>query len=170
MPFGKESAFLPHNDKDVVVYGIPAGGACDPSYKRFDGMSETPGAMVSGEKIDKNINMFQLDPKKDFIVFAVANGSPSIREITRTWWSLVYWGWDLKRLGFLNGSVAYNFANDKEFLVANPSPMPKQTHQYHMRDLKTDRTSLHIYIDQMQEVVANTVERKSQRVPPKYAE
>ena len=147
--FDHNRTFLPHNDKDVIVYGIPGGGACDPTYKRFDGISNTPGAMVAGELIDRNINFFQINPKKDFIVFAVAKGSTTIREVVRTWWSLAYWGWDMKRLAFLNGSVEYNYACNKDYLVAAPSPMPKQEHEYHMSDLKTDRTSLHIYIDEM---------------------
>ena len=147
--------YLKHNDTDVLVYGIPAGGACDPSYMRFDGISNTPGAMVSGERIDGNINFFQLDPNKDFIVFAVGAGSTSIREIIRTWWSLVYWGWDMERLAFLDGSVSYNFSPNsgkQNYLVANPSPMPEQTKEYHMSDAKTDRTALHLYIDEMKEI------------------
>ncbi len=150
--FENNATFLPHNDQDVFVYGIPGGGACDPSYVRFDGFSNTPGAMVSGERIDMNINYYQLDPDKDFVVFAVAEGSTAIREITRTWWSMVYWGWDLTRLAFLNGSVAYNYANNKEYLVATPSPQPAMEKEYHMRDLKTDRTALHLYIDEMMDL------------------
>ncbi len=150
--FDNNATFLPHNDNDVLVYGIPGGGACDPSYMRFDGISNTPGAMVEGKLIDRNINFFQIDPKKDFVVFAVAQGSTTIREITRTWWSMVYWGWDLKRLAFLNGSVEYNYVNKKNYLVAQPSPVPKMVKEYHMSDLKTDRTSLHIYIDEMKEI------------------
>jgi len=150
--FDNNATFLPHNDQNVFVYAIPGGGSCDPSYMRYDGFSQTPGAMVSGENIDRNINYFQLDPKKDFVVFAVAEGSSAIREITRTWWSMVYWGWDLKRLAFLNGSVAYNFAQNKSYLVAKPSATPKMEKEYHMRDLKTDRTALHLYIDEMMEL------------------
>jgi 3-mercaptopyruvate sulfurtransferase SseA len=150
--FDDNRTFLPHNDKDVLVYGIPGGGACDPSYKRFDGISQTPGAMVAGENIDGNINFFQIDPKKDFVVFAVAEGSTTIREITRTWWSMIYWGWDMERIAFLNGSVAYNYAGCKDYLVASPSPLPQITNQYHMSDLKTDRTSLHMYIDEMRDI------------------
>jgi 3-mercaptopyruvate sulfurtransferase SseA len=150
--FDQNRTFLPHNDSDVLVYGIPGGGACDPSYKRFDGISNTPGAMVAGQNIDGNVNYYQIDPEKDFVVVAVAEGSTAIREITRTWWSMIYWGWDMKHIAFLNGSVAYNFANKKDYLVAQPSPMPKITHEYHMSTLKTDRTSLHLYIDEMKEI------------------
>lgn len=150
--FDNNATFLPHNDRDVFVYGIPGGGACDPSYMRHDGYSMTPGAMVSGDRIDMNINYFQLDPNKDFVVFAVAEGSSAIREITRTWWSMVYWGWDLKHLAFLNGSVAYNYADNKDYLVSTPSTPPKMEKEYHMRDRKTDRTALHIYIDEMMDL------------------
>ena len=152
VPFDQNKSYLPHNDTDVLVYGIPGGGACDPSYMRFDGISNTPGAMVSGDRIDGNINFFQIDPQKDFVVVAVAEGSTAIREITRTWWSMIYWGWDMKRIAFLNGSVAYNFADKKDYLVAQPSPLPERKHEYHMRSLKTDRTALHIYIDEMKEI------------------
>ena len=150
--FDQNRTFLPHNDSDVLVYAIPGGGSCDPSYMRFDGISNTPGAMVSGDKIDGNINFFQINPEKDFVVVALAEGSTSIREITRTWWSMIYWGWDMKRIAFLNGSVAYNFADNKDYLVAQSSPVPEKKHEYHMSSLKTDRTSLHIYIDEMKEI------------------
>ncbi len=150
--FDQNRTFLPHNDKDVLVYGIPGAGACDPSYMRFDGISNTPGAMVSGDKIDGNVNAFQIDPEKDFVVVTVAEGSTGIREITRTWWSMIYWGWDMKKIAFLNGSVAYNFADKKDYLVAQPSPMPENKHTYHMSSLKTDRTALHIYMDEMKEL------------------
>jgi 3-mercaptopyruvate sulfurtransferase SseA len=108
--------------------------------------------MVSGENIDRNINTFQINPEKDFVVVAVAEGSTAIREITRTWWSMIYWGWDMNRIAFLNGSVAYNFSDKKEYLVAQPSAMPKQEHTYHISTLKTDRTALHLYIDEMKEI------------------
>ncbi len=150
--FDQNRTFLPHNDSDVLVYGIPGGGACDPSYKRFDGISNTPGAMVAGQNIDGNVNYYQINPEKDFVVVAVAEGSTAIREITRTWWSMIYWGWDMNKIAFLNGSVAYNFADKKNYLVAQPSPMPEKTHEYHMSTLKTDRTSLHLYIDEMKEI------------------
>ena len=152
VPFDQNRTFLPHNDKDVFVYGIPGGGACDPSYMRHDGISNTPGAMVSGDRIDGNINFFQINPEKDFVVVAVAKGSTSIREITRTWWSMIYWGWDLKKIAFLNGSVAYNYADKKDYLVAQPSAVPKKKHEFQMRSLKTDRTALHIYMDEMKEI------------------
>ncbi len=150
--FDQNRTFLPHNDTDVLVYGIPGGGACDPTYLRYDGISNTPGAMVAGQNIDGNVNYYQIDPAKDFVVVAVAEGSTAIREITRTWWSMIYWGWDMKHIAFLNGSVAYNYADNKDYLVAQPSPMPEITHEYHMSTLKTDRTSLHLYIDEMKEI------------------
>ena len=67
--------FLKHDDKDVVVYQIPAGGACDPSYMRHDGISNIPGAMIDGMHVDGMINMFGINPKKDYILFAVGEGS-----------------------------------------------------------------------------------------------
>jgi 3-mercaptopyruvate sulfurtransferase SseA len=152
--FENNASYLPHNDKDVLVYAIPGGGACDPSYTRFDGISQTPGATLTGEDIDKNINAFQIDPQKDFVVLAVAKGSTAVREITRTWWSMIYWGWDMKRIAFLNGSLEYNFFDNKEYLVANPSPMPRMEHTYKMSSLKTDRTSLHIYMDEMKKIAS----------------
>ncbi len=153
--FDDNRTFLPHNDKDVLVYGIPGAGSCDPSYTRFDGITNTPGAMISGDLIDRNINAFQINPEKDYVVIAMSQGSTGIRELTRTMWSMIYWGWDLDRIAFLNGSVEYNYFNNKEMLVATPSPFPKPEHQYHMSSLGVDRTSLHIYLDEMKQIAAS---------------
>ncbi len=152
--FDDNRTFLPHNDKDVFVYGIPGAGSCDPSYTRFDGISNTPGAMITGALIDRNINAFQINPAKDYVVIAMSQGSVGIRELARTMWSMIYWGWDLNRIAFLNGSVEYNYFNKKEMLVATPSPFPKPEHQYHMSSLGVDRTSLHIYLDEMKQIAA----------------
>jgi 3-mercaptopyruvate sulfurtransferase SseA len=111
--------------------------------------------MVSGELFDNNINFFQIDPKKDYVVLSIAEGSTGVREVVRTWWSMVYWGWDLDRLAFLNGSVEYNYQNCKDYLVATSSPNPKITKEYHMSDIKTDRTSLHLYMNEVKDIVAN---------------
>ena len=154
--FDHNRSYLPHNDKDVLVYAIPGAGSCDPSYKRFDGTTNTPGAMIAGNLFDKNINFFQIDPKKDFVVISIAEGSTGVREVIRTWWSMIYWGWDMDRIAFLNGSVEYNYQNSKDYLVATSSPNPKMVAEYHMSDLKTDRTSLHLYMDEVKDIVANS--------------
>ena len=91
-----DGRFLRSNGKNVVTYQIPAGGSCDPSYVRHDGVSNIPGAMITGDKMDGMINAFHLDPKKDFVVFAVGKGSTSMREVVRSAWSLIYWGWSKK--------------------------------------------------------------------------
>ncbi len=102
--------FLKHDDKDVAVYEIPAGGACDPSYRRFDGMANVPGALLSGQYMDGMISTFNMDPTKDFVVFAIGKGSTTMREIIRSWWVMKYWGWDDNRIAVLNGSVDYDFS------------------------------------------------------------
>ncbi len=152
---GADKAYLKGNGTDVLVYDIGAAGACDPSYKRFDGFSMNYGALLSGEQMDYRINGFQLDPEKDFLVVAIGDSSVNIREITRTWWVLAYWGWDLDRLAFLNGSVSYNFApssNLDNYLTDAWQP-PQPTQEFHMYTLKTDRTSLHIYTKEMMDVI-----------------
>jgi 3-mercaptopyruvate sulfurtransferase SseA len=111
--------------------------------------------MIAGNLIDRNINFFQIDPKKDYVVIALAQGSVGVREVVRTMWSMIYWGWDMDRIAFLNGSVEYNYQNCKNYLVAKSSPVPKMTKEYHMSDLKCDRTSLHIYFDEMREIAKN---------------
>ncbi len=152
---GADKAYLKGNGTDVLVYDIGAAGACDPSYKRFDGFSMNYGALLSGEQMDYRINGFQLDPEKDFLVVAIGDSSVNIREITRTWWVLTYWGWDLDRLAFLNGSVSYNFAPSSRldnYLTDTWQP-PQPTQEFHMYTLKTDRTSLHIYTKEMMDVI-----------------
>ena len=153
--FDHNRSYLPHDDKDVLVYAIPGAGSCDPSYRRFDGTTQTPGAMIAGDLFDRNINFFQIDPKKDFVVISIAEGSTGVREVIRTWWSMIYWGWDMDKIAFLNGSVEYNFQNNKDYLVATSSPNPKINAEYHMSDLKTDRTSLHLYMDEVKDIVSH---------------
>lgn len=156
---GRGMGYLKGNGNDVIVYDIGAGGACDPSNKRFDGFSENYAAMLSGEDIDYRINAFQLDPQKDYLVFAVGKSSTSIREITRSFFALQYWGWDLERLAFLNGSVSYDFAPSSglsSYLTAAPANaagMPEQKREYHMYTMKKDRTSLIAYTKEMMQAV-----------------
>ena len=119
--------FLKHNDKDVVVYQIPEGGACDPSYKRHDGMTNIPGALLSGAYMDGMISTFNMDPEKDYVVFALGKGAKTISKIVRSWWVMRYWGWDKNHLAFLDGSVDYDFSKSSglsQYLVSNPSMPP----------------------------------------------
>ena len=160
--------FLKHNDEDVVVYQIPAGGSCDPSYNRHDGVANIPGALLSGKYVDGMISTFNMDPAKDFVVFAVGKGSTSMREIVRSWWVLTYWGWPEDRLAILNGSIDYNFSASSglsDFLVANPSMPPVKMKDgqpviqnkqmipiapfYSMKSLNNVKTDLQIYIKDM---------------------
>ncbi len=146
--------FIKHDDKDVVVYQIPGGGACDPSYNRHDGIANVPGALLAGPYVDGMINMFGIDPEKDYVVFAVGEGSTGMREIVRSWWVLTYWGWDKNRLAFLDGSVSYDFSSTSglsEHLVNKPSPMPVQT-AYSMKTLNNVQTDLQIYLKDMMDI------------------
>jgi len=139
----------------VYVYQIPAAGACDPSYLRHDGVANIPGALLSGPYVDYMINQFGLNPEEDYVLFAMGEGSVGIREIIRSWWVLVYWGWDDSRLAFLNGSVTYDFSESSglaNYLGTTPSTPPSTPTSYTMRSLKTDRTDLQIYIEGMMDI------------------
>ena len=146
--------FIKHDNKDIVVYQIPKGGACDPSYKRFDGISNIPGALLDGADVDGMINQFGIDPEKDYVLFAVGEGATSMRKVVRSWWVLTYWGWNKNRLGFLNGSVSYNFsisskyANYLEDNATTPLTPSQYTH-YSMKTLHNVRTELQTYIADM---------------------
>jgi len=149
--------FLKSNGDDVVTYQIPAGGACDPSYMRHDGVANIPGAMLDGMKVDGMINIFHLDPEKDFIVFAVGVGSTTVRDVIRSLWALNYWGWSHDRLALLNGSIDYDFSASSglsSYLVDTPSTPPASPSTYSMKSLKTDRTNLHIYIEDMMNIAS----------------
>jgi len=157
-----DGRFLKNNGRDVITYQIPAGGSCDPSYVRHDGVSNVPGAMITGEKMDGMINMFHLDPKKDFVLFAVGEGSTSMREVVRSAWSLVYWGWSKKRLAILNGSVDYDFSEHSgldNYLVDTPNTPPSVPSKFTMNSLNTDRTDRHIYIDKMMKIASSRRQR-----------
>jgi 3-mercaptopyruvate sulfurtransferase SseA len=151
--------FLKHDDKDVLVYQIPAGGACDPSYMRFDGISNIPGALLDGPHVDGMINMFAMDPQKDYVVFAVGEGSTTMREVVRSWWVLAYWGWPKERLSFLNGSVTYDYSTSSglsDYLVDTPTPPldPSEYTRYSMKSLNNLQTGLQTYIADMMEIAA----------------
>jgi len=150
------SKFLKHNEsEDVVVYQIPGGGACDPSYMRHDGASNIPGALLAGHYADGMINMFHLDPENDYVVFAVGEGSTGMREIVRSWWVLVYWGWNDDRLAFLNGSVSYDFSATSglsEYMVDSATTPPATPSAYSVKTLATDRTDLQIYLKEMMDI------------------
>ena len=149
--------FIKSNGTDVVTYQIPAGGACDPSYMRHDGVANIPGAMISGDRMDGMINMFHLDPEKDFVVFAVGKGSTSMRDVVRSVWSLNYWGWNHDRLAMLNGSVDYDFSNSSglnDYLVDTPSTAPTSPSKFTVKSLHTDRTDRHIYLEDMMKIAA----------------
>jgi len=151
--------FLTHNDSDVLVYQIPAGGACDPSYMRFDGISNIPGALLDGAHVDGMINMFGIDPEKDYVVFAVGEGSTTLREVVRSWWVLAYWGWPKERLAFLSGSVSYDFSPSSglsEYLVDTPTPPldPSQYTSYSMKTLDNLQTGLQTYIADMMNIAS----------------
>ena len=157
-----DGRFLKSNGRDVVTYQIPAGGSCDPSYVRHDGFSNVPGAMITGEKMDGMINMFHLDPKKDFVLFAVGEGSTGMREVVRSAWSLVYWGWNKDRLAILNGSVDYDFSEHSgldRYLVDTPDTPPAVPSNFTMKSLNKDRTDRHIYIDKMMKIASNRRQR-----------
>jgi len=144
-----------NNDEDVVIYQIPGGGACDPSYNRHDGAANIPGALLAGPYVDGMINMFHLDPENDYVVFAVGEGSTGMREIVRSWWVLVYWGWNDDRLAFLNGSVSYDFAPTSglsEYLGDSASMPPAKPSNYSVKSLATDRTDLQIYLKEMMDI------------------
>ncbi len=147
--------FLKHDDKDVIVYQIPAGGACDPSYMRHDGISNIPGALLSGKYVDGMINMFGINPQKDYVVFAVGEGSKTMREVVRSWWVLAYWGWPKERLAFLNGSVTYDFLNS-DLLVDSPSPAlkPEEYTHYSMKSLKNLQVHLQTYLSDMMQIAS----------------
>jgi 3-mercaptopyruvate sulfurtransferase SseA len=151
--------FLKHNDTDVLVYQIPAGGACDPSYMRHDGISNIPGALLDGPHVDGMINMFGMDPEKDYVVFAVGEGSTTMREVVRSWWVLAYWGWPKERLSFLSGSVTYDYSASSglsDYLVDAPTPPldPSEYTNYSMKSLNNLQTSLQTYIADMMEIAA----------------
>ena len=166
--------FLKHNDKDVFVYQIPASGMSDPSYRRHDGMANVPGALLSGTYVDRMISTFNMDPKKDFVIFAVGEGATTIGKIVRSWWVMTYWGWNKDRLAFLNGSVSYDFSISSglsENLVAHPSMPPVQLDAdgnpvidngqmvpiapfYSMKSLNNVQTHLQIYIKDMMDIAA----------------
>jgi len=154
-----DGKFLQHNDSDVMVYQIPAGGACDPSYMRHDGISNIPGALLDGPHVDGMINMFGIDPENDYVVFAVGEGSTTMREVVRSWWVLAYWGWPKERLSFLSGSVTYDFSKSSGlsgYLVDAPTPPldPSQYTHYSMKSLDNLQADLQTYIAQMMEVAA----------------
>jgi 3-mercaptopyruvate sulfurtransferase SseA len=139
----------------VYVYQIPAAGACDPSYLRHDGVANIPGALLSGPYVDYMINMFGLNPEEDYVLFAMGEGSVGIREIIRSWWVLVYWGWDDSRLAFLNGSVTYDFSDSSglsDYLGTTTSTPPATPTSYSMKSLQTDRTDLQVYIEYMMDL------------------
>jgi len=147
--------FIKSNGTEVVTYQIPAGGACDPSYMRHDGAVNIPGAMISGDRMDGMINMFHLDPEKDYVVFAVGKGSTTMRDVVRSVWSLNYWGWNHDRLAMLNGSVDYDFSVSSglnSYLVDTPTTPPSTPSNFTVKTLHTDRTALHIYIDDMMKI------------------
>ena len=151
--------FIKHDDKDVVVYQIPAGGACDPSYRRHDGMANIPGALLAGPYVDGMINMFGINPEKDYVVFAVGEGATTMREVVRSWWVLTYWGWNKDRLAFLNGSVSYNFSKSSglsNYLVDTPTPAlkPSEYTKYSMKTLKNVQTDLQLYLADMMKIAS----------------
>lgn len=166
--------FIKHNDNDVFVYQIPAGGTCDPSYRRHDGMANVPGALLAGPYIDGMISTFNMDPEKDFVVFAVGEGATTMREIVRSWWVMTYWGWNKERLAFLDGSVSYDFSKSSGLsnnLVAHPSTPPVKLDAdgnpvihngqmvpiapfYSMKTLNNVQTNLQIYINDMMIIAA----------------
>jgi len=168
--------FLKHDDKNVLVYQIPAGGACDPSYNRHDGIANIPGALLAGPYVDGMISTFNMDPEKDFIVFAVGEGSTGMREIVRSWWVLTYWGWPKERLAFLNGSVSYTFSKSSGLaknLVEHPNMPPVKLDStgkpvmhngkmipiapfYSMKSLNNLQTDLQIYIKDMMDIAENS--------------
>ncbi len=149
--------FIKSNGDDVVVYQIPAAGACDPSYMRHDGVANIPGALLSGTFTDGMINTFHMDPENDYVVFAIGVGSTSIREVIRSYWVLAYWGWSKDRLAFLNGSVDYDFSPSSglaNYLVDAPTTPPSTPSNYSMKTLKTDRTDMQIYLKEMMDIAA----------------
>ncbi|NPA61774.1 MAG: hypothetical protein GXO06_05770 [Epsilonproteobacteria bacterium] len=156
---GKSSSgkVLKSNGKDVFTYLIPAGGACNPSYMRFDGLSNIPGATLDGNGIDAMINKFHINPEKDFVLFAVGVGSTSVRDVVRSLWTLNYWGWSHNQIAMLNGSIDYGFSKFNgldSYLVDNPSVAPESPSNYSVKSLKRDRTALHIYIDDMMKIAS----------------
>jgi 3-mercaptopyruvate sulfurtransferase SseA len=156
--------FLKHDDKDIVVYQIPAGGACDPSYRRHDGMANVPGALLAGPYVDGMINMFGINPEKDYVVFAVGEGATTMREVVRSWWVLKYWGWDKDRLAFLSGSVTYDFSKSSglsDYLVDSATPPLDPSHytKYSMKTLNNVQTDLQIYISEMMSIAAKDNKR-----------
>jgi len=149
--------FIKSVGSDVVTYKIPAGGACDPSYMRHDGVANIPGAMISGDRMDGMINSFHLDPEKDFVVFAVGKGSTSMRDVVRSVWSLNYWGWNHDRVSILNGSVDYDFSTSSglnNYLVSTAATPPSKPSTFTIKTLHTDRTDRHIYIEDMMKIAA----------------
>jgi len=166
--------FLNHDDKDVAVYEIPAGGACDPSYRRHDGMANVPGALLQGAYVDGMISTFNMDPTKDFVVFAVGKGSKTLREIVRSWWVMRYWGWDTNRVAILNGSVDYDFSkssglsnylvdhadmppvklDDKGMPVMHNGKMIPIAPFYSMKMVQNLRPKTQVYIGEMMKIAA----------------
>ena len=151
--------FLKHDDQNVLVFQIPEGGACDPSYMRHDGIANVPGALLDGMHVDGMINMFGIDPEKDYVVFAVGKGATTMREVVRSWWVLHYWGWSSERLAFLSGSVTYDFSASEtlsKYLVDAPTPPldPEDYTKYSMRTVNNLRSDLQIYIADMMKIAS----------------
>jgi len=150
-----DGKFLKSNGEDVLTYEIPAGGSCDPSYMRHDGVSNIPGALLAGPLMDGMINAFHLDPEKDYVLFAIGQGSTSMRDVIRSAWSMNYWGWSHDRLAILDGSVDYDFSINSglsNYLAESATPPPSTPSTYTIKTLKTDRTDRHIYIDEMMRI------------------
>jgi len=150
-----DGQFLQSQDeRGVYVYPIGDEGACDPSYMRHDGFSQNPAALLSGAYTNGMINQFNMNPEKDFVVFAVGKSSTGMRGVVRSYWVLKYWGWDESRLGFLNGSVSYNY-QDKQDKLGSVTPYPTSFTNYTMQDAKNkDGAKLHIYLKDMMDIAA----------------
>lgn len=112
----------------VYVYDVGLEGACDSSFKRFDGVSEIQGAIIDTEMMNFQLNALNIDPTKDMIVLVTTDSSnDAMKGMTRIWASFKYFSTDMTHVSFLNGSASYHFAPSTEsynYLTSMPSGWP----------------------------------------------
>lgn len=135
------------SDTNVKTYCVPTSAWV---MHRSNGVIRTTSMVLDGPSVDALLKKYGIDPRRDMIVCAMANGSTSgTMQAGRCWYLMRYWGVAKERLAVLDGSIASAITAGTLTSTAATPTTPPNNGTVSVKDLPVDNTALQASLDEM---------------------
>lgn len=162
MPKDNNLNYIKHDDINVFTFDRTAGCTSTDS-SRFDGISNMPKPVFSGNEMNQAFAAYNIDPNKDMLLILLGEDDGSneyLAGVARMWYTMKYWGIESSHISVMNGSAIHEFnpANNpkvsslNDVFVANESKMPMSGTKT-VKDIKRDGTILQASMKDMMNIV-----------------